>query len=47
MRHTAITHNAAVNPHAYVQMRAGHSNGAITERYIHAAQVAFQARPNG
>jgi Phage integrase family len=41
MRHTAITHNAAVNPHAYVQMRAGHSNGTITERYIHAAQVAF------
>jgi hypothetical protein len=22
-------------------MRAGHSNGSITERYIHAAQVAF------
>jgi len=41
MRHTAITHNAAVNPHAYVQMRAGHSNGTITERYVHAAQVAF------
>jgi integrase len=41
MRHTAITHNAAVNPQAYVQMRAGHSQGAITERYIHAAQVAF------
>ena len=22
-------------------MRAGHSNGSITERYVHAAQVAF------
>jgi integrase len=41
LRHTALTHNAAVNPQAYVQMRAGHSNGSITERYIHAAQVAF------
>ena len=30
-----------MNPQAYVQMRAGHSNGSITERYIHAAQVAF------
>jgi integrase len=41
LRHTALTHNAAVNPQAYVQMRAGHSNGSITERYVHAAQVAF------
>ena len=41
LRHTALTHNAAVNPQAYVQMRAGHSNGSVTERYIHAAQVAF------
>jgi hypothetical protein len=24
-----------------MQMRAGHSQGSITERYIHAAQVAF------
>jgi integrase len=24
LRHTGITHNAAVNTHAYVQMRAGH-----------------------
>ena len=30
-----------MNPQAYVKMRAGHSNGSITERYIHAAQVAF------
>ncbi len=29
------------NPTAYVQMRAGHSQGSITERYVHAAQVAF------
>jgi integrase len=41
LRHTALTHNAAVNPQAYVQMRAGHSNGSITERYVHAAQIAF------
>jgi integrase len=41
LRHTALTHEAAVNPQAYVQMRAGHSNGSITERYVHAAQVAF------
>lgn len=26
---------------AYVQHRAGHSQSAITERYIHAAQVLF------
>jgi hypothetical protein len=42
LRHTALTHEAAAgNPQAYVQMRAGHSQGAITERYIHAAQVLF------
>jgi integrase len=41
LRHTALTHEAAVNPQAYVQMRAGHSSGSITERYVHAAQVAF------
>jgi len=26
---------------AYIQHRAGHSQSAITERYIHAAQVMF------
>jgi integrase len=42
LRHTAITHDAAAgNPQAHVQMRAGHPQGAITERYIHAAQVVF------
>jgi hypothetical protein len=42
MRHMAITHDAAAgNPQAYVQMKAGHSHGAITERYIHAAQMFF------
>jgi integrase len=40
LRHTALTHEAAAgNPQAYVQLKAGHSQGAITERYIHAAQV--------
>jgi len=32
---------AAGNPQAYVQLKAGHSQGSITERYIHAAQVLF------
>ena len=42
MRHTSLTHEAAAgNPQAYVQLKAGHSQGAITERYIHAAQVLF------
>jgi integrase len=40
LRHTALTHEAAAgNPQAYVQLKAGHSQGSITERYIHAAQV--------
>ena len=26
---------------AYVQLKAGHSQSGITERYIHAAQVLF------
>jgi integrase len=42
LRHTALTHEAAAgNPMAYVQQKAGHSQSAITERYIHAAQVLF------
>jgi integrase len=42
LRHTALTHEAAAgNPMAYVQHRAGHSQSAVTERYIHAAQVLF------
>jgi integrase len=42
LRHTALTHEAAAgNPLSYVQHRAGHSQAAITERYIHAAQVLF------
>ena len=42
LRHTALTHEAAAgNPMAYVQMKAGHSQAQITERYIHAAQVLF------
>jgi hypothetical protein len=27
---------------AYVQLKAGHSQSQITERYIHAAQVLFR-----
>jgi integrase len=42
LRHTALTIDAAVgNPNAYLQAKAGHSQFAITERYVHAAQVAF------
>jgi integrase len=42
LRHTSLTHEAAAgNPQAYVQVKAGHSQGTITERYIHAAQVLF------
>lgn len=42
LRHTSLTHAAAAgNPQIYVQARAGHSNGAITERYMHAAQILF------
>jgi integrase len=42
LRHTALTHEAAAgNPMAYVQLKASHSQSAITERYIHASQVLF------
>jgi integrase len=42
LRHTALTHEAAAgNPMAYIQLKAGHSQSATTERYIHAAQVLF------
>jgi integrase len=42
LRHTSLTHSAAAgNPQIYVQARAGHAQGAITERYMHAAQVLF------
>lgn len=42
LRHTALTHDAAVgNPAVYVQARAGHAQATMTERYVHAAQVAF------
>jgi integrase len=42
LRHTALTHEAAAgNPMTYIQHRAGHSQAAITERYIHTAQILF------
>ena len=42
LRHTALTHEAAAgNPMSYIQLKAGHSQGQVTERYIHAAQVLF------
>ena len=42
LRHTALTHDAASgNPAVYVQARAGHAQATMTERYVHAAQVAF------
>ena len=42
LRHSSLTHTAASGtPAIYVQARAGHSQAAVTERYLHAAQVAF------
>jgi integrase len=42
LRHTSLTHAAAAgNPHIYLQARAGHAHGAITERYLHPTQLAF------
>ena len=42
LRHTGLTQEAAAgNPAVYVQLKAGHSQASITERYIHAAQVLF------
>jgi integrase len=42
LRQTALTHTAASGAHAiYVQARAGHSQAAGPERYLHAAQVTF------
>ena len=42
LRHTALTHEAAAgNPMSYIQLKAGHSQSQITERYIHATQVLF------
>ena len=43
LRHTALTHDAAAgNPLSYIQMKAGHSQTSITEKYIHAAQIQFK-----
>jgi integrase len=42
LRHTALTHDAAAgNPLSYIQLKAGHSQTSVTERYIHAAQIQF------
>jgi integrase len=41
LRHTALTHEAAAGNPGDVQLKAGHSQGSITERYLHAAQVLF------
>ena len=42
LSHTALTHDAAAgNPAVYVQARAGNAQATMTERYVHAAQVAF------
>jgi len=36
-----MVRRVAGNPAIYVQHKAGHSQGSITERYLHAAQVLF------
>lgn len=42
LRHTTLTHDAASgDPAVYVQARAGHAQATMTERDVHAAQVAF------
>ena len=42
LRHSSLTHTAAAgNPAIYVRQRAGHSQGPVTERYLHVAQVLF------
>jgi integrase len=42
LRHTALTLEAAAgHPAVYVQLKAGHSQASITERYIQAAEVLF------
>ena len=42
LRHSSLTFSAAAgNPQAYIQLKVGHSQGSVTERYIHAAQVLF------
>jgi integrase len=42
LRHTSLTHTAAAgNAQIYVQARAGHAQGSVTERYMHAAQILF------
>jgi integrase len=47
LRHTALTHDAAAgNPAVYVEARAGHAQATMTERYVHAAQVAFPGQPS-
>ena len=41
-RHTRLTYEAAAgNPQAYIQMKAGHSDGRMTEHHVHATQVLF------
>ena len=36
-----MVRRVAGNPAIYVRHKAGHSQGSITERYLHAAQVLF------
>jgi hypothetical protein len=39
---TALTHDAAAgNPAVYMAARAWRAHATMTERYVHAAQVAF------
>jgi integrase len=48
LRHTALTHEAAArNPVVYVQLKAGHSQASIIERYIRAAQMMFPESQRG
>jgi integrase len=42
IRHTALTETAAAGvPGMFVQAKAGHAQGATTERYLHAARTSY------
>jgi integrase len=42
LRHTALTETAAAGvPAMFVQAKAGHAQGSMTERYLHAAKTSY------
>ena len=45
--HRAHARRGGRHPAVYVQARAGHAQATMTERYVHAAQVAFRSGEGG